>query len=80
MDSYDNLKKKLEKSQTEEWERGKELEKLAALLGNWQYQLPDEFLQACRTVLEGYMKRCTAKSSYKQKKYKKDLTAESEVS
>jgi len=71
MDSYDNLKKKLEKSQNEEWERGKELEKLSALIENWQYQLPEDFLEACRTVLEGYMRRCTAKSSYKQKRLKK---------
>ena len=71
MDSYENLKKKLEKSQHEEWERGKELEKLQALIENWQYQLPDEFLQACRMTLEGYMMRCTAKSSYHQKRLKK---------
>jgi hypothetical protein len=50
MDSYEKLKEKLEKSQKEEWERGKELEKLSALIENWQYQLPEEFLGTCKTV------------------------------
>ncbi|MHC4310813.1 MAG: hypothetical protein ACYSSN_12845 [Planctomycetota bacterium] len=62
MDSYETLKKKLDK----------ELEKLSALIENWQYQLPEELLAACRTVLDGYQRRCTAKSSYHQKRLKKE--------
>ena len=57
--------------ESEWWKRGSELEKINALVAAWDVHLPVEFHDKVRSILDGYIERCTCKGSTGSKKYQK---------
>ena len=48
----------LEKSEREEWERGKELEKIMSTVNSCKSLIAEQVYKKLATIFEGYSKRC----------------------
>ena len=56
---HPTLQQKLEASQLEEWQRGKEMAKLSRIITDHRHILPETFLAKVQPVIKRYNVRCT---------------------
>ena len=68
----DNLKVKLEKSEMEWWERGKEIEQINAVISARRDILDPDCYELLRTILDKYIKRCTTTGGTGAGKYQRN--------